>query len=70
MNPVPAASAAALPKELLRPHQWVKSGLVFAGLPYSEPGGEGSARTLLTDAHLLIVGGLWLGVTLWLIWWA
>jgi 4-hydroxybenzoate polyprenyltransferase len=31
-------------------------------------GGEDPAWTLLTDAHLLIVGALWLGVTLWLIW--
>jgi 4-hydroxybenzoate polyprenyltransferase len=31
-------------------------------------GGEDPARTLLTDAHLLVVGALWLGVTLWLIW--
>jgi 4-hydroxybenzoate polyprenyltransferase len=30
-------------------------------------GGEDPAWTLLTDAHMLIVGGLWLGVTLWLI---
>lgn len=31
-------------------------------------GGEDPAWTLLTDAHLLVVGALWLGVTLWLIW--
>lgn len=31
-------------------------------------GGEDPAWTLLTDAHMLIVGGLWLGVTLWLLW--
>jgi len=31
-------------------------------------GGEDPAWTLLTDAHLLIVGALWLGVTLWLLW--
>jgi 4-hydroxybenzoate polyprenyltransferase len=31
-------------------------------------GGEDPAWTLVTDAHLLIVGALWLGVTLWLIW--
>jgi len=31
-------------------------------------GGEDPAWTLLTDAHMLIVGALWLGVTLWLIW--
>jgi len=30
-------------------------------------GGEDPAWTLLGDAHLLIVGTLWLGVTLWLI---
>jgi 4-hydroxybenzoate polyprenyltransferase len=30
-------------------------------------GGEDPASTLLTDAHMLIVGALWLGVTLWLI---
>jgi 4-hydroxybenzoate polyprenyltransferase len=30
--------------------------------------GEDPAWALLTDAHLLIVGVLWLGVTLWLIW--
>jgi 4-hydroxybenzoate polyprenyltransferase len=30
--------------------------------------GEDPAWMLLTDAHLLIVGALWLGVTLWLIW--
>ena len=31
-------------------------------------GGEDPAWTLLTDAHLLVVGALWLGVTLGLIW--
>jgi 4-hydroxybenzoate polyprenyltransferase len=31
-------------------------------------GGEDPASTLLTDAHLPIVGALWLGITLWLIW--
>ena len=31
-------------------------------------GGEDPAWTLLTDAHLIAVGALWLGVTLWLIW--
>ena len=31
-------------------------------------GGEDPARTLLTDAHMLVVGALWLGVTLWLLW--
>ena len=31
-------------------------------------GGEDPAWTLLTDAHMLIVCALWLGVTLWLIW--
>jgi 4-hydroxybenzoate polyprenyltransferase len=30
--------------------------------------GEDPARTLLTDAHMLVVGALWLGVTMWLIW--
>ena len=30
-------------------------------------GGEDPAWTLLTDAHLLIVSGLWLAVTVWLI---
>ena len=30
--------------------------------------GEDPAWTLLTDAHMLIVGALWLAVTLWLIW--
>jgi hypothetical protein len=30
-------------------------------------GGEDPAWTLLTDAHMLVVGALWLGVTLWLI---
>lgn len=31
-------------------------------------GGEDPAWTLLTDTHLIAVGALWLGVTLWLIW--
>ncbi len=31
-------------------------------------GGEDPARTLLTDAHMLVVGALWLGVTLCLLW--
>ena len=31
-------------------------------------GGEDPAWTLLTDAHLLVTGAVWLGVTLWLIW--
>ena len=31
-------------------------------------GGEDPAWTLMTDAHMLAVGALWLGVTLWLIW--
>jgi len=31
-------------------------------------GGEDPAWTLLTDAHMLVVGALWLGVTLWLLW--
>lgn len=31
-------------------------------------GGEDAAWTLLTDAHMLIVGALWLGATLWLLW--
>jgi 4-hydroxybenzoate polyprenyltransferase len=30
--------------------------------------GEDPAWTLLTDTHMLVVGTLWLGVTLWLIW--
>ena len=30
-------------------------------------GGEDPARTLLTDAHMLVVGALWLGVTLCLL---
>jgi len=30
--------------------------------------GEDAAWTLLSDAHMLGVGALWLGVTLWLIW--
>lgn len=30
-------------------------------------GGEDPARTLLTDAHMLVVGALWLAVTVWLI---
>lgn len=30
-------------------------------------GGEDPARTLLTDAHMLVVGALWLGVTLYLL---
>ena len=30
--------------------------------------GEDPARTLLTDAHMLVVGALWLGVTLCLLW--
>jgi len=30
-------------------------------------GGEDPARTLLTDVHMLIVGALWLAVTVWLI---
>jgi 4-hydroxybenzoate polyprenyltransferase len=30
-------------------------------------GGEDPASTLLTDAHLLVVGALWLAVTIWLI---
>ena len=31
-------------------------------------GGEDPALTLLTDAHMLAVVALWLGVTLWLLW--
>jgi 4-hydroxybenzoate polyprenyltransferase len=31
-------------------------------------GGEDPAWTILADAHMLVVGALWLGVTLWLIW--
>lgn len=31
-------------------------------------GGEDPAWTLLTDAHMLVIGALWLGVTLWLLW--
>jgi hypothetical protein len=31
-------------------------------------GGEDPAWTFLTDAHLLVTGAAWLGVTLWLIW--
>jgi 4-hydroxybenzoate polyprenyltransferase len=30
-------------------------------------GGEDPARTLLTDAHMLVAGALWLAVTVWLI---
>ena len=39
MSPVPSASAAALPLELLkllRPHQWVKNGFVFVGLLFGQ----------------------------------
>ena len=31
-------------------------------------GGEDPARTLLTDAHMVLTGAAWLAVTLWLIW--
>lgn len=31
-------------------------------------GGEDPASTLLSDAHMLVTGAAWLGVTLWLIW--
>ena len=31
-------------------------------------GGEDPARTLLTDAHMIVTGAAWFGVTLWLIW--
>jgi 4-hydroxybenzoate polyprenyltransferase len=31
-------------------------------------GGEDPAWTLMTDPHMLAVGALWLGATLWLIW--
>ncbi|TSA15045.1 MAG: decaprenyl-phosphate phosphoribosyltransferase [Betaproteobacteria bacterium] len=31
-------------------------------------GGEDPASTLLTDAHMIVTGAAWLGVTLWLIW--
>lgn len=31
-------------------------------------GGEDPARTLLTDAHMVLTGCAWLGATLWLIW--
>ena len=31
-------------------------------------GGEDPASTLLTDAHMIVTGAAWLGVTLWLLW--